>query len=111
MLGFNSAVTIDGVINLQLPLRYPDFQQTAVSLYAATVAVEGIGSPYQNTFSVGYTKARIIVNYRSFPWSFEGIKARTISEQPDRPNQSIQHLRSTAAKLLIGIHHGSGEVC
>ena len=83
LLGFNSSVSIGGVITLNLPMRYPDFQQTAVSLYAANVSVEGIGSPYQNTFSVGYTAARITVNFRSFPWSFQGLSQNDFNNQID----------------------------
>lgn len=83
LLGFNSSVSIGGAITLDLPMRYPDFQATAVSLYAANVAVEGIGSPYQNTFSVGYTVARITVNYRSFPWSFQGLSQNDFNNQID----------------------------
>ncbi len=83
LLGLNSAVHIGGLITLNLPMRYPDFQQTAVSLYAASVAIQGIGKPYQNTYSVGYTIARIIVNYRSFPWSFAGLGSNDFNNQID----------------------------
>lgn len=83
LLGLNSAATIGGAITLRLPMRYPDFQQTAVSLYAGNVAVEGIGSPYQNTYSVGYTTARITVNFRSFPWSFQGLSQNDFNNQID----------------------------
>ncbi len=83
LLGFNSSVSIGGAITLNLPMRYPDFQQTAVSLYAANVAVQGFGSPYQNTFSVGYTAARLTVNFRSFPWSFQGINQNDFNNQID----------------------------
>ncbi len=83
LLGFNSSATIGGAITIRLPMRYPDFQQTAVSLYAANVAVEGVGSPYQNTYSVGYTAARISVNFRSFPWSFQGLSSNDFNNQID----------------------------
>ncbi len=83
LLGLNSAVTIGGGITINLPMRYPDFQQTAISLYAANISVEGIGSPYQNTYSVGYTAARLTVNFRSFPWSFQGIQQNDFNNQID----------------------------
>lgn len=83
LLGLNSATKIGGLITINYPMRYPDFQQTAVSLYAGSVAVQGIGSPYQNTYSVGYTMARIIVNFRSFPWSFQGLSQNDYNNQID----------------------------
>ncbi len=88
VLGFNSSISIGGVINIQLPMQYPDFQQTAVSLFASTVSVEGIGVPYQNTYSVGYQAARITVNFRSFPWSFQGTTQNDLNQQID-PNQPL----------------------
>ncbi len=104
LLGFNSSVSIGGGITLQLPARYPDFQQTAVSLYAATVGVEGIGQPYQNTYSVGYTSARLIVNYRSFPWSFQGISQNDFNNQIDPTHPYVyaeQNLSFTSEFITI----------
>ena len=104
LLGLNSSVSIGGVINIKLPLRYPDFQQTAVSLYAANVAVEGIGSPFQNTFSVGYTVARIIVNFRSFPWSFQGLNQNDFNNQIDPAHPYVyaeQRLSFTPEAITI----------
>ncbi len=104
VLGFNSTVSIGGGITLNLPMRYPDFQQTAVSLYAATVSVEGIGKPYQNTYSVGYLTARITVNFRSFPWSFEGISQNDFNNQIDPTHPYVyaeQNLSFTSEQITV----------
>ncbi len=104
LLGLNSSATIGGAITLQLPMRYPDFQQTAVSLYAANLSVEGVGSPYQNTFSVGYTIARITVNFRSFPWSFQGLSQNDFNNQIDPAHPYIyaeQNLSFTAEAITV----------
>lgn len=104
LLGLNSAVAIGGLITLKVPLRYPDFQQTAVSLYAASLAVQGIGSPYQNTYSVGYTIARITVNYRSFPWSFEALGQNDFNNQIDPTHPYIyaeQNLSFTGESITV----------
>ncbi len=104
LLGLNSSVSIGGVITLQLPMRYPDFQQTSTSLYAATVAVEGIGVPYQNTYSVGYQAARITVNFRSFPWSFQGLSANDFNQQIDPTHPYVyaeQNLSFTSESITV----------
>ncbi len=104
VLGFNSAVNIGGGVSLRLPMRYPDFQQTAVSLYAATVSVEGVGSPYQNTYSVGYTAARIVVNFRSFPWSFQALSQNDYNNQIDPAHPYVyaeQSLSFTAESIKV----------
>ncbi len=104
LLGLNSSVSIGGAITLQLPMRYPDFQQTAVSLYAATVAVQGLGPPYQNTYSVGYQAARIIVNFRSFPWSFQGLSANDFNNQIDPTHPYVyaeQNLSFTSEWITV----------
>ncbi len=104
LLGLNTTTSIGGVITLQLPMRYPDFQQTAVSMYAATLAVQGIGSPYQNTYSVGYTAARITVNFRSFPWSFQGLSQNDFNNQIDPSHPYIyaeQNLSFTAETITV----------
>ncbi len=104
LLGFNHTVSVGGVITLQVPMRYPDFQQTSASLYAATCSVEGIGQPYQNTYSVGYTAARISVNFRSFPWSFEGLSANDFNNQIDQTHPYVyaeQNLSFTSEQITI----------
>jgi hypothetical protein len=83
ILGFNNSVSIGGAITLQVPMRYPDFAGTAASLYASTVSVEGLGTPTQGTYSVAYGVARITVNFRSFPWSFQGLSANDFNNQID----------------------------
>jgi|GEM_PF-2247135 len=104
LLGLNSAASIGGAITLQLPARYPDFQQTAVSLYASSVSVQGIGSPYQNTYSVGYTDARIIVNYRSMPWSFQGLSQNDFNNQIDPAHPYVyaeQNMSFTSEAITV----------
>jgi len=64
--------------------------------------VRGIGSPYQNTYSVGYTDAEITVNYRSFPWSFAGISQNDFNNQidPTHPYVYAQQRLSFSAEFI-----------
>ncbi len=104
LLGLNSSTSIGGVITIKTPMRYPDFQQTATSLYASNVSIRGIGSPYQNTYSVGYTAARVTVNFRSFPWSFQALSQNDYNNQIDPAHPYVyaeQNLSFTAETITV----------
>jgi hypothetical protein len=76
-LGLSSVPLPGGLISLNLPLPFPELAQEATSslasMYAKTVEIEGVGTPYQGQYNIAFTSAIVTVTFGNFPWTFQGI--------------------------------------
>ncbi len=69
LLGLSNTTNVGGTITLSTPLQYPQRS----TMYAANIEIRGAGPPTQGSQQLQFTYAILMVSYRCFPWSFQGV--------------------------------------
>lgn len=77
LLGLSSAPLPGGLITLKVPFPFPELAaestSSLASMYAKTVTIRGVGSPFQGPNNIAFTSAIVEVIFGNFPWTFSGI--------------------------------------